>query len=128
MKENSDFHLIAEPDSTIVSFNLKDFSVYPFADAMEKRGLIIEKQSNPESIHMTMMPNHIGKTDSIIEAMKESVAELKSNPNKYDMGSKAVYGMMAKIPDEAIVEDFIVHYMDKVYKIKWMICQVNNLI
>ena len=110
--------MIAEPDSTIVSFNLKDFSVYPFADAMEKRGLIIEKQSNPESIHMTMMPNHIGKTDSIIEAMKESVAELKSNPNKYDMGSKAVYGMMAKIPDEAIVEDFIVHYMDKVYKIK----------
>lgn len=73
--------------------------MYPFADAMEKRGLILEKQSNPESIHMTMMPNHIGKTDSIIAAMKESVVELKENPNMYDLGSKAVYGMMAKIPD-----------------------------
>ena len=48
---------------------------------------------------MTMMPNHIGKTDSIIAAMKESVVELKENPNMYDLGSKAVYGMMAKIPD-----------------------------
>lgn len=85
---------------------------------MEKRGLFVEKQSNPESIHMTMMPNHIGKTDSIIQSMKESIADLKRNPTKYDLGSKAVYGMMAKIPDEAIVEDFIVHYMDKVYKIK----------
>jgi len=30
-----------------------------------------------------------------------------------------MYGMMASIPDEAIVEDFVVHYMDKVYKLKW---------
>jgi hypothetical protein len=28
-----------------------------------------------------------------------------------------MYGMMASIPDEAIVEDFVVHYMDKVYKL-----------
>ena len=48
---------------------------------------------------MTMMPNHIGKTDNIIAAMKESIAELKGNPGLYDLGSKAVYGMMAKIPD-----------------------------
>ena len=67
---------------------------------------------------MTMMPAHIGKVEAIIAAMKESIAELKGNPSLYDLGSKAVYGMMAKIPDEAIVEDFIVHYMDKVYKIK----------
>ena len=78
----------------------------------------MEKQSNPESIHMTIMPNHIGKMEDIIKAIKESIAEIKGNPSLYDLGSKAVYGMIASIPDEAIVEDFIVHYMDKVYKIK----------
>ena len=67
---------------------------------------------------MTMMPNHIGKTDGIISSIKESIAELKGNPSLNDSGSKAVYGMLSKIPDEAIVEDFIVHYMDKVYKMK----------
>lgn len=118
IKNDEELELVAEPDSTIVSFVCRNFSCYNFADALEKRGLIVEKQSNPESIHMTMMPNHIGKTDGIIEQMKASIAELKGNPNLYDLGSKAVYGMMAKIPDEAIVEDFIVHYMDKVYKIK----------
>lgn len=56
--------------------------------------------------------------DDIIKAMKECMTEIKENPNLYDLGSKAVYGMIASIPDEAIVEDFIVHYMDKVYKIK----------
>jgi hypothetical protein len=44
--------------------------------------------------------------------------EVKTNPTLFELGSKAVYGMMAKIPDEAITEDFVVHYMDKLYKLK----------
>ena len=51
---------------------------------------------------MTLMPSHIGKLEAIIEAIKTSLSEIKSNPNLYELGSKAVYGMMAKIPDEAI--------------------------
>jgi hypothetical protein len=78
----------------------------------------VEKQANPESIHMTFMPSHIGKVEGIIAAINESIEEIGKSPVLYDLGSKAVYGMIAKIPDEAIVEDFIVHYMDKVYKMK----------
>lgn len=78
----------------------------------------MEKQSNPESIHMTIMPSHIGKMEGIIEQIKACLAEVTANPALYELGSKAVYGMMAKIPDEAITEDFVVHYMDKIYKLK----------
>jgi len=102
IKEDAELDLEAEPDSTIVSFHTKSFSCYLLADALEKRGLFVEKQSNPESIHMTIMPNHIGKVDNIIKAIKECIAEVKKNPSQYDLGSKAMYGMMAKIPDEAI--------------------------
>jgi hypothetical protein len=35
--------------------------------------------------------------------MNESLNEIKGDPTLYDSGSKAVYGMMANIPDEAIV-------------------------
>jgi len=27
-----------------------------------------------------------------------------------------MYGMVAKIPDESLTEEFVVHYMDQVYK------------
>lgn len=50
--------------------------------------------------------------------MKSSLAEILGNPNLYENDSKAVYGMLAKIPDETIVEDFMVHYMDNMYKFK----------
>lgn len=67
---------------------------------------------------MTIMPSHIGRMDGIIEQISACLTEVKSNPSLYELGSKAVYGMMAKIPDEAITEDFVVHYMDKIYKLK----------
>jgi hypothetical protein len=88
------------------------------ADALEQRALFVEKQSNPESIHMTLMPNDIGKMEGITKMIDECLLEVQSDPGKYELGSKAVYGMMAKIPDEAITEEFVVHYMDKIYKIK----------
>ena len=38
---------MAVPESSIVSFTTKNFSCYKLADAMEKRGFALEKQSNP---------------------------------------------------------------------------------
>lgn len=67
---------------------------------------------------MTLMPSHIGKIEGFIELINTCIKEIKEDPSLYDLGSKAVYGMMAKIPDEAITEDFVVHYMDKIYKLK----------
>jgi hypothetical protein len=63
------------------------------------------------------MPSHIGKTSSIINKINESLKEIELNPNLYENGSKAVYGMMADIPDESITEEFVVHYLDKIYKL-----------
>jgi sphinganine-1-phosphate aldolase len=94
---------MAEPDATIVSFRCKKYSCYQLADAMEKRGFFVEKQSNPESIHMTLMLSHCNRIDEIIEALKNSIEEMNNFDQLYENGSKAVYGMMASIPDEAIV-------------------------
>ena len=91
--------MIIEPDSSIISYKCKNFSVYQFADTMEKKGFYVEKQLNPESLHMTIMPQHYPVMDGLIKAIRESVEEMKQNPNQYETGSKAMYGMVAKIPD-----------------------------
>jgi len=50
--------------------------------------------------------------------MSSALTEIAESPALYENDSKAVYGMLAKIPDEAVVEDFMVHYMDNMYKYK----------
>ena len=91
--------MIVEPDASIISFRCKNFSVYQFADTMEKKGFFVEKQINPESIHMSLVPQHYPILDKLIQAIRESCEDLKKNPTQFEKGSKAMYGMVAKIPD-----------------------------
>lgn len=49
------------------------------------------------------MPQHCLLIDDIIKTIKEGLAEITSDPSLYENDSKAVYGMLAKIPDEAVV-------------------------
>ena len=91
--------MIVEPDASIIAYKCKHYSVYQFADTMEKKGFHVEKQLNPESLHMTIMPQHYTVMDKLITAIRETLEELKVNPKQFETGSKAMYGMVAKIPD-----------------------------
>lgn len=103
INEHADLELLADPHSTIISFKCKDLNTYKFCDALKARGYFVEVQSNPDSIHLSIMPQHCRIVDELISKMKEAIEEIKWNENLYESGTKAVYGSMAKIPDEEIV-------------------------
>ena len=42
-------------------------------DAVKNRGYYVEVQSNPDSIHLSIMPQHCKIVDDLISKMKESV-------------------------------------------------------
>lgn len=65
---------------------------------------------------MSLMPQHYPVIDKLINALGETVEELKKNPRQCEKGSKAMYGMVAKVPDENLTEEFVVYYMDQVYR------------
>lgn len=67
---------------------------------------------------MSLMPQHYPIIDNLVKAIRESVEDLKQNPTQFESGSKAMYGMVAKIPDENLTEDFVIHYMDQVYRFR----------
>jgi sphinganine-1-phosphate aldolase len=101
---------------TIVSFASKVVNIFKVADSLDEKGFKVEKQSNPDCIHLSVMPQHEGIADELVKTINEAVADVKANPNKYETGTKALYGMMAKIPDEVLVEEFMHFFMDEVYK------------
>lgn len=48
-------------------------SSYCLADSMKKKGYAVEMQSNPECLHMSIMPQHCVLIDDIISTMKEAI-------------------------------------------------------
>ena len=45
------------------------------------------------------MPQHVGIVDQLIRSIEEAIENVKKNPDKYEGGTKAMYGMLAGIPD-----------------------------
>ncbi|KAK3283588.1 hypothetical protein CYMTET_8725 [Cymbomonas tetramitiformis] len=89
--------------------------MYALADEMEKTGWHMERQQYPSCIHFSIMPTHIPTADQLLEDLAKAVSSVKANPDAGKDGSAAMYGMVAKIPDKAIVDDFIVQYFSEIY-------------
>ncbi|XP_067935162.1 sphingosine-1-phosphate lyase-like isoform X2 [Watersipora subatra] len=84
------------------------------ADEMEKKGWRMERQQLPDSIHFSILPQHIGQEKTLLESL--SAACQASWDVKPKAGqAAAMYGMIAKIPDQTIVDDFVKEYFSKVY-------------
>lgn len=76
----------------------------------------VECQQHPVCLHVTLTPPHIGLIDSLVQALVDSIAYVRAHPECVREGSAATYGLVAKIPSDAVVDQFLVAYMDKVLR------------
>src|SRR3989338_28561 len=80
--------VIGSPCSTIISFTSKstlaiyrnsnestdDINIFAISDRMEKEyGWELQRQMRPDSLHMTIMPQHVGLEEKIINHLRASV-------------------------------------------------------
>lgn len=94
----------------------KKISIFQIADAMEKRGWKTEVQMNPDSIHCTVLPAHVQSSDKWLSDLEEVVQYLKANPITEKKGVAAMYGMLSVVPDNAIIDDFLINLFSDIYK------------
>ncbi|CAL1543772.1 unnamed protein product [Lymnaea stagnalis] len=95
-----------------------DLDILAVADLLEKKGWVIERQQNPSCIHCSILPHHEVSCDQLVDDLRENVKLATGNKQLSKQGTAGMYGMMATIPDSAIVEDFIKEYFAAVYKIQ----------
>ncbi|CAG5123196.1 unnamed protein product [Candidula unifasciata] len=95
-----------------------DVDILAVADVMEKKGWTMERQQNPSCVHCTILPHHQISCDDLAGDLKESVTIVKGNKQLSKQGTAGMYGMMATIPDTAIVEDFIKEFFSEIYKLQ----------
>lgn len=101
--------IVGTPVMSIVCFSCTDRSLHEFAiaDVMEKKGWKISRQQNPNSLHMTMMPVHAQVADQLVADLRDAVNVVRNSPDLINEGSAAMYGVLAKIPTDAKVADFL---------------------
>ncbi|XP_070533931.1 sphingosine-1-phosphate lyase-like [Ptychodera flava] len=110
--------ILGDPVMTCFAVGASDSSVdmLAVADAMEDKGWKMERQQFPTSIHCSILPQHVGVEDQLISDFKEAAAKVKSGEVKSKPGASAMYGMLANIPDKALVNDVIVEFFSEIYR------------
>ncbi|CAI8032384.1 Sphingosine-1-phosphate lyase [Geodia barretti] len=89
-------------------------SIFAVADVMEKNGWTMERQM--DSLHFSILPSHTPeRAQQLLSALREAVTTVKANPALSRTGSAGLYGMVAKIPDKAVVNDFILEFFNELY-------------
>ena len=112
--------VVTRPDMTCVSLKSSDdadsVNIMSVADVMETRGWKMERQQLPDSLHMSILPQHTSSVvDTLIADLKFAVEEVRSHPELKNEGTAGMYGMIAKIPDRTIVDDFLKNFLSAMY-------------
>jgi len=95
-----------------------DLHILVLADLLEKKGWHIERNQKPDSIHCSIMPQHVHSADSFIKDIAECAKEAKANQQLLKEGTAGVYGLVTTIPDQSIVDDFLRELFSEIYKLQ----------
>jgi sphinganine-1-phosphate aldolase len=105
-----------DPDMTSMAIVSADRSVSILAVAaiMEKSGWVMERQQLPESLHLSVLPQHVRSHAQFLIDLENSVKEVKAHPELTSQLA-GVYGMVSAIPDKSIVDDFLIKLFGELF-------------
>lgn len=110
--------ILAPSDSSAIAIGSDDpnISILAVADQMEENGgWKIERNQNPDSLHMSILPQHSRVVDQLIVDLEDAVKRVRANPSLKNKGTTGVYGMVATIPDKGIVDDFLLKFFSTLF-------------
>jgi len=111
--------LVGSPVSSTLTLQSNDPTIkdYALAEAMKHHGFVMSRMQNPMGCHFTFTYVHRnGGGESFISALRQSVAEIKQNPEKYS-AKVALYGSAAALPSgvqDAVLSEVLSTYFDVV--------------
>eukprot|EP01133_Synstelium_polycarpum_P007743 gene7743-9074_t len=110
--------IVGEPCMTILAFRstLPTLNVHAVADVMQtNHGWKLERQHKPSTVHMTLMPIHVGMETTFLANLQSSVALVLADPSLSKNGSAAMYSGISAIPLTQIADDFLIEFLSKTY-------------
>jgi sphinganine-1-phosphate aldolase len=112
--------IVGQPHMTSFALisNDPEVDILAVADTMEERcGWTLERQQRPHTLHFSIMPHHVNVVDKLVADFRDCVEVVRTNKGLAQKGSAAMYGMMTRIPDNTVLDDFIVQFFNEVYKL-----------
>lgn len=93
-------YLLTKPDMSIISFGSKEYDIFAIADELSFKGWYMDRQQEPESIHLTIMPQHLSIIGDFFKDLNSAIEKSKhTRPNKDRFMNRLTKGIVKMVPD-----------------------------
>lgn len=112
--------VFGQPGVNILSFGSDVFDIYRLGDILTSKGWHMFTIQMPSGLNLAITPLFVeGSTpDDFLRDVRNGTTEIMKSPKAKSEGMAAIYGMAAKIPDKAILSEFVTGYLDAYYHTK----------
>jgi glutamate/tyrosine decarboxylase-like PLP-dependent enzyme len=107
--------IVGEPEMSVFAFTSDEIDMFAVGDAMDERGWHLDRQPNPNALHIMVALAHEAVADDFISDLEASVEQVRANPSASSEGSAPMYGMVATAPDRGMIKDFVLEAMDGIF-------------
>ena len=110
--------VMGKPELSVVAVGSKDFNIYRLTSEMKKRGWYLSDLQKPPGAHITVTMLHTqeGVAEKLISDARQCVEIIKKGEDGNLTGIGAMYGSTSKIPDQSLVKEIAVSFMELIYK------------
>jgi glutamate/tyrosine decarboxylase-like PLP-dependent enzyme len=108
--------IVGQPAMSVFAFASSEVNLYVVADQMEARGWHCDRQQGPTAIHLMITPAHADLADRYLADLADAVEYARAHPEAAGAGTAAMYGMLANAPDPAMLREFLVDFVDGIYR------------
>jgi glutamate/tyrosine decarboxylase-like PLP-dependent enzyme len=111
------FYIIGQPDMSVFTFASADLDIFAVGDRMLAKGWRIDRQKNPDCLHMIATPNHALAVKPFLADLRKAAAQVRRKPLSNGQNQQAMlYGVTADAPAEADLQSYLFTHMDNLYQ------------
>ncbi|MGD9187077.1 MAG: aminotransferase class V-fold PLP-dependent enzyme [Desulfobacteraceae bacterium] len=111
------FYIIGRPDMSVFTFTSADLDIFAVSDRMLAKGWRLDRQKNPDCLHMIVTPNHEQAVKPFLADLREAAEQVRRKPLSDGQKQHAMlYGVTADVPADGDLQSYLYAHMDNLYQ------------
>ncbi len=113
-----ELYIVGKPVMSVFAFNTETVDVFAIGDRLDAMKWRINRQNNPDSLHMIATPNHAKIIDEFLSDLENALtAELKHPLNKETKQSAVLYGGTENLNTSLDAQELAIARLEKTYSL-----------
>jgi sphinganine-1-phosphate aldolase len=113
-----ELYVLGKPPCTVLAMASDVLNILALGEKMQEYGWYLDGQQLPPSLHLTISPVHEAVVEPFLADLRRVVSETpRFNPEEAAADEAAMYGKDGAFSEQAVTGEFIVQYLNELYRV-----------